>query len=159
MGDFFSKVKEGFNKTTNYVSVKSSTLVESNKIKSEISQAGRQKKEIFSEIGEAVYEMKKAGNIEVMSLEEKLAAIFALDDRMVELNQQLEEVAKKEEEALKKSEEARKPKVCAGCASPLSPGAKFCLNCGKPVEEEKEVEIKNEQVAETNSDRTDETIE
>lgn len=143
MSDFFNKVKEGINKTTNFVSVKSSTLVESNKLRNEIASLSKEKRSLFSKIGEEMYKMKKEkGTIEATNVEDIIQKIFDIDAKKLELEQKLKELAEKEEEALKNVKPQGPINRTCSCGAKLTKDAKFCVKCGAKVPESIVVDVK-----------------
>lgn len=145
MADFFDKVKKGLNKGTTVIGVKSSTMIETNKIKSEISSLKKEKNEIFTAIGEQIYKMRKEGNVDLDSVYSTLDRIFEIDNTMVERENAIEELVRKQEETLQALEEEdpkevhhegnHTPKeiVICECGAKLKHDTMFCAQCGKKV--------------------------
>ena len=102
MSDFFNKLKKGIDKGSKIAKAKSNTLIESNKLKSEIATANRVKKETLLEIGTKVYEAAKEGTFEMGLVEELITTISDLEAKVVDLEAKIqllqdEEKAKLEE--------------------------------------------------------------
>lgn len=141
MADFFNKVKKGFNKGTTVISVKSSTMMETNKLKSEISSLKKEKTELFTTIGERFYNMKKEGQVNYTELENTLARAFEIDQTIEQREQAIEEAIRKQEETIKSlGEEAddSDDKLICSCGETVPIGTKFCNKCGKKMEQVQE---------------------
>ncbi|NDL67345.1 zinc ribbon domain-containing protein [Anaerotalea alkaliphila] len=136
---FFDKMKESLNKGTATVSIKAQTMLELNKVKAEISNLEKQKKDTLEAIGERMVEMKRAGAISVEEVEPMVLSVFEVEAKLAEKELEKQEVLKKEEEALKATgaapaQEAQGGIVCE-CGEVLAPGTKFCPKCGKKQDE------------------------
>lgn len=105
MAGFFDDLKKGINKVTTKASTNASTMIEVNKLKSEITAAGREKKVIFGEIGEAIYEMKKVGDVDLSQVEALISKAFDLDAKVVELETEIAKVNQEKDEKLSALEE------------------------------------------------------
>lgn len=106
MAGFFDNVKKSINKATQTVGANASSMIEVNKLKSEMTAATREKKVIFSEIGESVYNMKKEGNVDLGQVDVLLEKIFDLDSKIAGLEEQIEKVNQEKDEKLSSLEEA-----------------------------------------------------
>lgn len=149
MADFFSKVKKGLNKGTTVIGVKSSTMIETNKIKSEISSLKKEKNEIFTAIGEKIYNMRKEGNVDLAVIDPTLNRAFEIDHTILERENDIEELIKKQEETLQALEEENHEDVdgtqynttspeeivICECGAELTAGTMFCAQCGRKVSE------------------------
>ncbi len=144
MADFFNKMKKSLNKGTTVISVKSSTMMETNKLKGEISSLKKERTDIFTATGEKYYMMKKEGNLNYQELDELIARAFELDQNVLEKEAAIEEAIRKQEEtikALEAGEEAEEESeanqsydgvVCV-CGEVLPEGTKFCPKCGNNI--------------------------
>jgi len=129
MADFFDRMKQGVGKGVTTVSVKSKEMLEASKLKSQIADIQKQKKEALEELGNIVHTMILKSGLDEERLRAKSAAIAALDDQIKQKEQELEEIHAEAQEAL------GKPKaigVCA-CGAEIHESAKFCNKCGKKV--------------------------
>lgn len=144
MTDFFSKVKRSINKGTTVISVKSSTMIEVNKIKGEISSLKKEKNDIFKNIGEKAYDMQKEGQIDLSFIVELLSRVFEIDEIIKVKEQAIEDAIKSQEEAIKALDEevvdVSKELVCE-CGATLPLNTKFCSKCGKKVEKPEDIII------------------
>lgn len=145
MADFFNKVKKGLNKGTTVLSVKSSTLIETNKLKSEISSLQKNKKELFTEIGQKIYELKKNESEDTGVIEELVEKIEQIDTSIELKQKDIEELLKKQEEILKSgdNEDSNTGSNKCECGAEISSNAKFCVKCGRQIVK-KEQEINGE---------------
>jgi hypothetical protein len=107
MDDFLGRVKTVFDKTTNIISIRSTTIVEITKLKNERATLKRQKKKIFTQVGEGVYNMKKEGSINLTIVEDMVSEAEVIDEKINQLNIQIDEALKKQEEQLRKEEQER----------------------------------------------------
>jgi hypothetical protein len=123
MSDFFGKLKGEFKK----VGVKSSVLLETNKIKSEISALNKRKKDAFAALGEKIYNMDREEPMDFDLLEKEFETIHMLQSA---IKTKEEEIKQLEEQVLENSS-----KYCS-CGAVLDSDAIFCTSCGKKVEEE-----------------------
>lgn len=105
MAGFFDDLKKGINKVTTKASTNASTMIEVNKLKSEITAAGREKKVVFGEIGQAIYDMKKDGEIDLSQVDVLLSKVFDLDAKVVELEGEIEKVNQEKNDKLNALEE------------------------------------------------------
>jgi hypothetical protein len=130
MGDFFQKVKQGIGKGVTTASVKSKEVMETTKIKSQISGLEERKRVMLEELGNIAYVMVSKGEIDEERLKTKSSAIAAVDGEIEQKQEELKEVHLKAQQALGKP----KPlKVCV-CGEAIYEGTKFCGKCGKKVE-------------------------
>lgn len=103
MSDLFGKLKQSIDKGTKVIGAKSASLIDSTKVKSEISSLKKSKEELLLKIGTVVYETDRetfnydliaeaisqvdAINTEILQKEEELEAIKAeADEKLQELN-------------------------------------------------------------------------
>lgn len=140
MADFFNKMKKSLNKGTTVISVKSSTMMETNKLKGEISSLKKERTDIFTATGEKYYTMKKEGNLNYQELDETIAKVFELDQTILEKEAAIEEAIRKQDEAIKALEDGEEVEinqasdgvVCV-CGEVLPEGTKFCPKCGNNI--------------------------
>ena len=100
MADFFSKLKKGIDKGTAIVSAKSNTLIETNKLKSEISADNKMKKDTLLAIGTEVYEQSKEGGFSIESVEELITKISEAEAKVVDLNAKIVKIQEEEKEKM-----------------------------------------------------------
>lgn len=92
MADFFSKLKKGIDKSAKVISTKSTSAIESNKIKSELGALKKSKNETFSAIGQKVYEAVLAGEFDLDAVTEEISALKDFDLAIVEKEAAIEQI-------------------------------------------------------------------
>ena len=102
MADFFSKLKKGIDKGTAIVSTKSSTMIEVNKLKSEISTTQKVKKETLLELGTKVFTLYQEGTFDIGQVQDLITNIGEADIKVAELEVQIAKI--QEEEKVKLDE-------------------------------------------------------
>jgi len=125
MAGLFDKVKKGFNKGTAIVSAKSTTLIETNKLKQEISAAGRSKKEAITELGTTVYTASQAGEFSIDMVQEVMARITEADILVAELEAKIQ--------ALQEAEKSKLDEIKAEAEAPGAPPATEAPSSEVPV--------------------------
>ena len=118
MADIFEKVKGNINKGISSVSDKSSNIIESTKLKKEISGLESQKELLLLQLGQSVYGMYLDGDIGDGIIASSCAVIGSLDDKIKDKNDDLK----------------RLQNVCLVCESKFAPGSKFCPQCGNTID-------------------------
>lgn len=130
MADFLDRLKQGVSKGVTTVSVKSKEVLEVSKLRSQISDLQKQKRDALEELGSITHLMILKSDVDQERLRGKSFAITSLD----------EEITKKESEIAaihaKTQEDLGRPKVIAicVCGAQVVEGSKFCGKCGKSVE-------------------------
>jgi NADH pyrophosphatase NudC (nudix superfamily) len=130
MADFFDKVKQGVGKGVATVSVRSKEVLEVSKLKSQIADLQKQKKEALEELGNIVYTMHLKGSFDEVRLRAKSGSVAALDEQVKQKETELAEAHAKAQEALGKPKSVG---TCS-CGAEIHEGAKFCGKCGAKVE-------------------------
>ncbi len=100
MSDFFNKLKKGIDKGSKIVSAKSSTLIETNKLKSEIATANRVKKETLLELGTKVYTAGKEGTFSMDLVEELITTISEQEVKVADLEAKIQLIQDEEKAKL-----------------------------------------------------------
>jgi NADH pyrophosphatase NudC (nudix superfamily) len=129
VADFFDKVKQSVGKGVTTVSVKSKEMLETSKLKLQIADIQKQKKNSLEELGNIVYTMYLKSAFDEQRFRDKSAAISALDEQIKQKESELDEVRAKAQEALGKPKAVG---ICA-CGAEIHEGAKFCGNCGTKI--------------------------
>ncbi|HEV2352243.1 MAG TPA: zinc ribbon domain-containing protein [Terriglobia bacterium] len=127
MGNFFDKVKQGVGKGVTTVSVKSKEMLETSKLKSQIADIQKQKREALEELGNIVYIMHLKSAFDEERLHIKSASIAALEEQIRAKEAELAETHAKAQEALGRP----KPVGVCACGAEIHEGTKFCGKCGK----------------------------
>lgn len=90
MAGFFDNLKKGLDKGTKMVSAKSSQVIETNKVKSEIAALKKSKAEAITTIGTKVYEAKEAFTYDLVA--EEVEAISGYEVAIEEKEAELERI-------------------------------------------------------------------
>ena len=144
MADFLSKLKKGIDKGTAIVSTKSSTMIEVNKLKSEISTTQKVKKETLLELGTKVFTLYQEGTFDIGQVQDLITNIGEADIRVAELETQIAKI--QDEEKTKLDEiKAEEPEV------------KEAVN--EAIEEVGEINVQVVEVVEETSDEAKEVVE
>lgn len=129
MSNFFDKVKKGVSDAGS----KAKTMVDINKLKSQISQINREIDEEYKKIGQIVFNSFKDESIDDSNekIEEKCNAII----------KKLEDIDRINEEILQLTNERK----CT-CGASISMDAKFCPSCGNKFEDAPKNDIPKEEI-------------
>ena len=99
MSDLFGKIKQGIDKSTKVIGAKSASLIDTNKVKSEISSLTKNKEELLSKVGLLVYKADPlAFSYELVR--EQIEAIQLIDAQIIKKNEELEQIKIETEEKL-----------------------------------------------------------
>lgn len=99
MADLFNKIKQGIDKSTKVIGTKSTSLIDSNKVKSEINALKKNKDELIQKIGNVVYEVgRDAFTIDLVV--EELDSIHVLDAQIKDKEMELERIKLEADEKL-----------------------------------------------------------
>ncbi len=129
MAEFLDKIKENIGKGLTTVTTASKELIETTRLKGEISAARRQRRELLEELGSIVFVMVSRDAFEIERVREKCRAVAGLDERIRDLEEAVHNVHLKTEEALGKKAAA----AACSCGAEIPDGSKYCGKCGKPV--------------------------
>lgn len=99
MSDLFGKLKQGIDKSTKVIGAKSASLIDSNKVKSEISTLKKTKDELIQKIGLTVYETERE-SFTIDMVDDELASIHAIDVQIKEKELELERIKLEAEEKI-----------------------------------------------------------
>lgn len=124
--DFQKKVSEGAKSLVEGAKIfgkKSGDLVESTKIKFEISKLEKEVDNNISALGNLVFLKFKGEEGYEEEIERLLNTSKSLEEEIADLNEQVEKLHPK-------------TPVCPVCSTEHPPGAKFCSNCGAKIEQE-----------------------
>lgn len=100
MPDFFSRLKEGVAKGVTTVSVKGKEVMETTKVKTQISSLQEQIRSQQAELGQAVMPMILDGTIEDEALLARSQAIQSLEEQIRALEAQLDQIRAQSDQAL-----------------------------------------------------------
>ena len=90
MAGFFDNLKKGLDKGTKMVSAKSSQVIETNKVKSEIAAMKKSKAEAITTIGQKVFDAKESFTYDLVA--EEIEAIVGYDAVIDEKEAELEKI-------------------------------------------------------------------
>lgn len=100
MADFFNKLKKSIDKGTAIVSAKSNTLIETNKLKSEISAVNKVKNEALMTLGRKVYNEGKEGTFSIEGVEELITSISEKELKIVDLEAKISLIQEEEKDKM-----------------------------------------------------------
>lgn len=133
--EIFEKIGDAASKTYKFTAEKTSKFAKETKIKMQINEHKGDIKDLYIEIGEAVYQkFVKDEELDMDDLQLKCEQIQHLSEKIVECK----------DEILKLKEKRQ----CKNCYEEIEINANYCPNCG--CEQEKEViveDVKNEETA------------
>ncbi|QNO16543.1 hypothetical protein HYG86_18070 [Alkalicella caledoniensis] len=119
--DFFNKVKDSVSKGVSNVSEKSTTMIESSRIKKEISALRAHKTGMLTDLGKLVYVRFSDDKLSADEIVSKCLVIQDIDENI----------------AVKEKELQNTLNLC-DCGQRFVPEAKFCAHCGKSIGEVEE---------------------
>lgn len=100
MADFFKKLKKGINKGTAVIGAKSTTLIEVNKVKSEMATTSRIKKDTLLELGTKVYTLNKEGSFSMEVIQELMTKISEAEMKISDLEARITQLQDEEKSKL-----------------------------------------------------------
>ena len=130
MPDFLDTLKEGLGKGMSTLGTKSKELLDSNRVKSQISDLERQKKDSLVELGTAVCLMLDENQLNPDLLRVKRATIADIDKQIKAKQDELELIHAQAQQALGIPKQATK----CSCGVDIPAGAKFCISCDRKIE-------------------------
>ena len=133
MADLFEKITGGIDKGIKAVSSKGKEFLETTKLKGETKDVQDSIQNKFQALGKKVFEMVNRGGLSEGELKADCIEITSLFKKITELEETIKRV---ELEALKMRHGADII-LCNKCKSPNKSDAKFCMNCGSAIIEEK----------------------
>jgi len=149
--EIFEKIGDAASKTYKFTAEKTSKIAKETKMKMQINEHKSDIKDIYIEIGEAVFEKyAKDEELDLKGLQQKCEEIQVLSDKIV----------KCKDEILKLKEK----KQCKNCYEEIEMSANYCPSCGfeqetideKIKEDEEAIEIlqedESEEIQENNSE-------
>lgn len=123
--EILKKVSEGaksISEGAKTIGKKSSDLVETTRLKMEISKLEKEMENNITALGNLVYLQYKGDEGLTEEVDRLLLSTKSLEADIVDLNEQIEKIHPK-------------PPVCPSCHEELHQNAKFCCNCGAKVPE------------------------
>lgn len=131
MADFFNKMKESLDKGVSTISAKSQELVETTKIKTEISNLKQKHNQAISELGNLVYVMMGGSGLDEEKIRTKCEQILLLEDQIKAKEKEMQLIHQKAQENVA---EAPPAQLICQCGTPYQEGDKFCGKCGSKFE-------------------------
>ncbi len=133
MDEFIKNLKKEFEKGVAVVGAKSKEIIETTKIKSQIEDLEKTKRQLLQETGEIVYQMSLDHNYNgEEAIKEKCQLLTGLDQQIKTKKIELKEVHHEAHEA-HEAQEAIGKTVCESCGAVMEDGIKFCSNCGARI--------------------------
>lgn len=134
----FNRIKDSIDRGIVSVSVKSSTYLGVEKLKTKVENVTIELGNAAAEMGAAVYEQWKAGAVSMEYVENVCGHMKKLEEEIEEYQRQIQELEKEKQKILggegqgnvKQTEEQNN--VCV-CGLRNEAGARFCIQCGKPL--------------------------
>ena len=134
MADFFDKLKDGIGKGVTAASVKSKELLESNKVKGQIDNLQKQRRESLLELGSIVFTMFRKGGFDELVVNEKCSLVLSIDEQVKNKEQELRDIHIRAEEELGNP----RPVDTCSCGADIFANTKFCGKCGAKYGEPKQ---------------------
>jgi hypothetical protein len=139
MADLFDKVKQGVDKGILIVSVRSKEAFDTVKLKSQIGDLRRRRRNALEDLGNAVYEMFRSDkSFDEEKIGAKCEMIAGLDGQIRGYEEQLMLIHIRAEETLSRPKALQKPKVVTvcECGAEIHEGVQFCGKCFRKIEYE-----------------------
>lgn len=136
MANFFEKMVAGIDKGVTSMKDGSKTLVDKARLNTQIQEIQKNKKTMFTNLGELVYNLQVSGVIDIEQCRGMCNEVTSFDAQIEQLQKQVEEL-----EMRKVAPTYTAPATVAGgvacpnCSTVNEPGAKFCAGCGSPIPE------------------------
>lgn len=126
------RIKDSIDKGIVSVSVKSSTYLETEKLKTKVENITGKIKAASTEMGAAVYEQWKAGAVKMDYIETMCGHMKEMENEIAGYQTQIDKLEQEKAKIL--GEEHSKAGGCpCTCGYVNEPGAKFCVHCGNPL--------------------------
>ena len=129
MADIFNKVISGINNGVNSVSENSRIFMEKNRLNSAIKEKNEQKIRAAQNIGMAVYDMIKCGQLACSDFDDLCKVIDTCNEEIAALNEQLASL-----QVQRPADTYSQVSVKCTCGHVNKPGATFCTECGTKLE-------------------------
>jgi len=129
MADLFKKFKQEIDKGVAIVSIKSSAVIETNKIRVHIRTLTEKIEQSKKDLGDMVYTMYLSQSFDQEAYTNACDAIIKLEEQRQEKAVSIEKIKEQESEILGKD---NKTKTCE-CGAVLQEEMVFCMECGKKI--------------------------
>jgi hypothetical protein len=136
MADFFVKLKEQVSAGITTVTTKSRVAVETTRLRRQMRQLAREKKEALARLGAQAYqEMGQRGQVDPAGLRDAVERIQELDRSLEDLGKEMTRLAALDATTAWPAGGEEKPLATCTCGAPLYAGTKFCGHCGANAQE------------------------
>lgn len=132
MASLFDKVVIGINKSVNSVSENSKTIIEKAKINNEIENYSNEKNKLFLQLGELIYNLHMAGEIDIPQTDGIVSAVSACNNYLKALESKLQEIEIERMRGLDNNMSVENGIKC-DCGYINNVNAKFCAGCGREI--------------------------
>lgn len=136
MARVFDKMVVGINKGINAVGESSKLMIEKAQLNTVLQDAEKERRRIYMEMGELVYNLHKKGEIYIENCQVMCDEIKNVNKRIVELHIQLKDLESQKQSLLSLESntvyESGEDIVCA-CGYRNRGTSKFCAKCGKQI--------------------------
>lgn len=141
----FGKIKESIDKSIISVSVKSSTYVETEKLKAKATNTAEEIQSQKYELGSQIYEQWKLNQIDRYYIENVCKQIEEKENEISQYDFQIEQLTQERAKILGESsgtpnEAVLTDKIVCTCGKTNEKGAKFCKTCGKKLVTEESIQ-------------------
>lgn len=141
----FGKIKESLDKGIITVSVKSSTYLEIEKLKTKVGNVTEKMNLASSEMGRAIYTQWKSGDVDQGYIEAVCGQMREMEEEIEGYQNQIEGLEQEKNKILGKGgTERERPEadngVACACGCLNDAGARFCMQCGNELKASKEPE-------------------
>ena len=130
MSTVFEKFKKTIDKGVATVSVKSNSMLETNKIKVHMNSLTEKMEKKKFELGELVYNIYLDNEPDEEGIRDICEEIKELNEQILERQKEIENIKKEEEEILGAGDK----KVQCTCGNMVPEGFRFCTECGQKIE-------------------------
>lgn len=131
MKDIIGKLRDGIGHSINVVTVNTGKFVDETKLRGRISSLEKQRSAMLEELGSIVYVSSCKGKTDPTRVNAKVKEIVDIDARIDATKREIQELEVKAQEQIGKAGNLKLGAVSAcKCGANISPGAKFCTNCG-----------------------------
>lgn len=100
MADFFNKLKKSIDKNAAIIGAKSNTLIETNKLRADITATNKVKKDALLELGTKVYNMTNEEGLVLDAVEELVAKIREAERKVADLEDKIQVIQDEEKTKL-----------------------------------------------------------
>lgn len=129
------RIKDSIDKGIVSMSVKSSTYLETEKLKTKVENTTGKIKAASMEMGAAVYEQWKVGAVKMDYIETMCGHMKEMENEIAGYQAQIDKLEQEKAKILGEEENSKAGGCICTCGYRSEPGANFCVHCGKPLPE------------------------